>query len=140
MLNRRDFVHAIVFPAPLAAACTAANRHENRAAMHADRIAARKPRGPASPAMDLSTHRHFVPWTDPETQVTTFLPVVVYRILADRFYTKDFNEDTYTKYGIERIRDVRLYDIIKKHYGPALLPKSREEPIFFLWQHEGKES
>lgn len=68
------------------------------------------------------------------TQVAAFLPVVVYRIRADRFYTKDFRPEIYTPYGIERLRTVKLYDIVKHHFGPALLPKDRDTPIFVMWQ------
>ena len=67
------------------------------------------------------------------TQVAAFLPVVVYRILADRFYTTDYRPEIYTPYGIERLKTVKLYDIIKHHFGPALLPKDRDAPIFVLW-------
>jgi hypothetical protein len=73
-------------------------------------------------------------WGLTMTQVAAFLPVVVYRIRADRFYTKDFRPEIYTPYGIERLRTVKLYDIVKHHFGPALLPKDRDAPIFVLWQ------
>src|SRR5262249_18762241 len=52
-------------------------------------------------------------WALTPTQVRTFLPVVTYRILADRFYTKDFNAATYTEYGMQRLAEVKLYDIIQ---------------------------
>ncbi len=68
------------------------------------------------------------------TQVAAFLPVVVYRIRADRFYTKDFRAEIYTPFGIDRLRTVKLYDIVKHHFGPGLLPKDRDAPIFVLWQ------
>jgi hypothetical protein len=73
-------------------------------------------------------------WGLTMTQVAAFLPVVVYRIRADRFYTKDFRPEIYTPYGIERLRTVKLYDIIKHHFGPSLLPKERDAAIFRLWQ------
>jgi len=72
-------------------------------------------------------------WGLTMTQVAAFLPVVVYRILADRFYTTDYRPEIYTPYGIERLKTVKLYDIIKHHFGPALLPKDRDAPIFVLW-------
>ena len=73
-------------------------------------------------------------WGLTYTQVLAFLPVVVYRIIADRFYTRDFTAEVYTPYGIERLRDVRFYDIIKNLYGPSLLPSDRNTPIFHLWK------
>ena len=72
-------------------------------------------------------------WALTPTQVRTFLPVVIYRILADRFYTRDFTEETYTPYGMQRIKEIRFHDIIKRVYNPALLPKDRDHPIFYQW-------
>ncbi|TMI76923.1 MAG: hypothetical protein E6H05_02660 [Bacillati bacterium ANGP1] len=72
-------------------------------------------------------------WGLTYTQVNAFLPVVVYRLLADRFYTKDYRPEIYTKYGIERLRTVKLYDIIKQHFPSAALPQGRDARIFFLW-------
>jgi hypothetical protein len=60
-------------------------------------------------------------WGLTMTQVAAFLPVVVYRIRGDRFYTKDFRPEIYTPYGIEH------------HFGPALLPTDRDAAIFRLW-------
>jgi len=73
-------------------------------------------------------------WGLTYTQTLAFLPVVVYRIIADRFYTKDFTREIYTPYGMERLRDVRFHDIIKNLYGPSLLPQDRDAPIFHLWR------
>ena len=73
-------------------------------------------------------------WALTPTQVNTFLPVVTYRIIADRFYTKDFHEGVYTRYGMERIKAVKFHDIIKQAYGPMLLPASRDAPIFHQWR------
>jgi Animal haem peroxidase len=72
-------------------------------------------------------------WALTPTQVRTFLPVVIYRIWADRFYTQDFNAKTYTEFGMTRLKDVKLYDIIKRCYGPTMLPKDRNHPIFHQW-------
>ncbi|MEE8526771.1 MAG: peroxidase family protein, partial [Thermoanaerobaculia bacterium] len=72
-------------------------------------------------------------WALPRTEVVTFLPVVAYRIVADRFYTVDFRAEIYTEYGIGRLTNIRLHDIIAQHYGPALLPADRDAPIFYLW-------
>jgi hypothetical protein len=72
-------------------------------------------------------------WALTPTQVRTFLPVVIYRILADRFYTENFNAATYTQYGMDRLADIRLYDIIKECYGPSMLPPDRDHPIFHQW-------
>jgi hypothetical protein len=72
-------------------------------------------------------------WALTPTQIRTFLPVVIYRILADRFYTKDFTEKTYTAYGMQRIKEIRFYDIIKRAFNPSLLPKNRDHPIFYQW-------
>ncbi len=72
-------------------------------------------------------------WALTTTQVATFLPVVVYRLLADRFYTKDYRPEIYTPYGIERLRTVKLYDIIKHHFPSVVLPQ-RDARIFFMWQ------
>ena len=73
-------------------------------------------------------------WALTTTQVATFLPVVVYRLLADRFYTKDYRPEIYTPYGMERLRTVKLYDIIKHHFPAAVLPPDRNARIFFMWQ------
>jgi hypothetical protein len=72
-------------------------------------------------------------WALTPTQVRTFLPVVSYRIWADRFYTKDFNAATYTEFGMTRLKDIKLYDIIMRAYGPSMLPKDRNRPIFHQW-------
>jgi hypothetical protein len=73
-------------------------------------------------------------WGLTTTQVATFLPVVVYRLLADRFYTKDYRPEIYTQYGIDRLRTVKLYDIIKQHFPAVVLPRDRAARIFFLWE------
>ena len=73
-------------------------------------------------------------WALTTTQVATFLPVVVYRLLADRFYTKDYRPEIYTPYGMERLKTVKLYDIIKQHFPAVVLPKDRNARIFFMWQ------
>jgi hypothetical protein len=73
-------------------------------------------------------------WALTPTQVRTFLPVVIYRILADRFYTRDFTEEVYTRYGMHRLQTVQFYDIIKQHYAPSLLPANREALIFHPWK------
>jgi hypothetical protein len=72
-------------------------------------------------------------WGLTYTQVNAFLPVVIYRVLADRFFTKDYRPEIYTQYGIERLRTVKLYDIIKHHFPSAPLPPDRDARIFFLW-------
>ena len=72
-------------------------------------------------------------WGLTYTQVSAFLPVVVYRLLADRFYTKDYRPEIYTTYGIERLRTVKLYDVIKQHFPSAALPPDRDARIFFFW-------
>jgi len=73
-------------------------------------------------------------WALTTTQVATFLPVVVYRLLADRFYTKDYRPEIYTQYGIDRLRTVKLYDIIKQHFPSVVLPPDRNARIFFMWR------
>ena len=73
-------------------------------------------------------------WALTTTQVATFLPVVVYRLLADRFYTKDYRPEIYTQYGIDRLRTAKLYDIIKQHFPSVVLPPDRNARIFFMWQ------
>jgi hypothetical protein len=72
-------------------------------------------------------------WGLTYTQVNAFLPVVVYRLLADRSYTKDYRPEIYTQYGIDRLRTVKLYDIIKQHFPSTPLPSDREGRIFFFW-------
>jgi hypothetical protein len=34
---------------------------------------------------------------------------------------------------MERLRTVRLYDIIERCYGSSLLPEDRDHPIFYQW-------
>lgn len=72
-------------------------------------------------------------WGLTYTQANAFIPVVVYRLLADRFYTADYRPAIYTTYGIDRLRTVKLYDIIKHHFPYAALPRDRDARIFFLW-------
>ena len=34
---------------------------------------------------------------------------------------------------MNRLKDVKLYDIIKRCYGPTMLPKDRNHYIFHQW-------
>jgi hypothetical protein len=72
-------------------------------------------------------------WGLTYTQANAFAPVVVFRLLADRFYTKDFRPGIYTEYGMDRLRTVKLYDIIKQHFPATPLPADREARIFYFW-------
>jgi hypothetical protein len=43
------------------------------------------------------------------------------RLKSDRFFTTNFNEETYTKAGMDWIRDNTMLTVLRRHY-PELEP------------------
>lgn len=56
-----------------------------------------------------------------ETAFRVFLLMASRRIQSDRFFTSDFNAETYTALGLEWIRNNTMVDVLKRHY-PDLEP------------------
>lgn len=54
-----------------------------------------------------------------DTQFRIFVLMASRRLNSDRFFTTDFNEDVYSKVGMEWVRNTSMSDVILRHY-PAL--------------------
>jgi|TARA_Y100001934_G_scaffold173228_1_gene205431 hypothetical protein len=54
-----------------------------------------------------------------ETAFQIFIMNASRRIIADRFYTADYNPETYTQEGYDWVENTTMVDVLKRHY-PAL--------------------
>jgi hypothetical protein len=70
-----------------------------------------------------------------ETLFQVFIGLATRRLQADRFYTDDFNAETYTPLGMELIRTASLRDVLLLHY-PALAETGLADVTnaFFPWE------
>lgn len=60
-----------------------------------------------------------------------FISMASRRIIQDRFFTENFNEETYTSFGMEYIHNTKFYDILNRHY-PDIMKDKPTNP-FLLW-------
>ncbi|KAL5723629.1 hypothetical protein ACHQM5_007005 [Ranunculus cassubicifolius] len=71
-----------------------------------------------------------------ETAFFIFLVMATRRLEADRFFTSNYNEETYTKKGLEWVDTTEsLRDVLERHY-PKMLKKwvnSSSTSIFSVW-------
>ena len=72
-----------------------------------------------------------------ETAFRIFLLMASRRLQSDRFFTTDYNEQTYTKPGLQWIEDTTMTTVITRHF-PALQPILRkQENAFAPWPRVG---
>jgi hypothetical protein len=68
-----------------------------------------------------------------ETAFRVFLLMASRRLQSDRFFTTDYNEQTYTKAGLQWIEDTTMVKVLTRHL-PALQPLLRkQENAFAPW-------
>jgi hypothetical protein len=68
-----------------------------------------------------------------ETAFRVFLLMASRRLQSDRFFTTDYNEQTYTKTGLRWIEDTTMVTVLTRHL-PALQPLLRkQENAFAPW-------
>ncbi|PIM99031.1 hypothetical protein CDL12_28476 [Handroanthus impetiginosus] len=63
-----------------------------------------------------------------ETAVIIFLPMATRRLEADRFFISDFNEEVYTKKGLESLKDV-----LNRHYPKMSSKWINSTSAFSVW-------
>ncbi len=61
-----------------------------------------------------------------ETALRVFLLMASRRLQSDRFFTTDYNEQTYTKTGLQWIEDTTMVTVLRRHI-PALQPLLRNQ-------------
>ena len=66
-----------------------------------------------------------------ETTNAVFTVLVQRRMESDRFFTDDYNEETYTEEGMRIINECTMNDIIERHYG--VLYETKINNPFFNW-------
>lgn len=71
-----------------------------------------------------------------ETQFQIFILMASRRLMADRFFTTDYNKEHYTQKGLDWVdREGSLYHVISRHM-PRLKPKMRRfKTAFFPWRN-----
>ncbi|XP_028778628.1 alpha-dioxygenase 1-like [Neltuma alba] len=69
-----------------------------------------------------------------ETAFVIFLLMATRRLEADRFFTSDFNEETYTKKGLEWVNTTEsLKDVIDRHYPEMTHRWMNSSSAFSVW-------
>ncbi|RYR56790.1 hypothetical protein Ahy_A05g022493 isoform D [Arachis hypogaea] len=69
-----------------------------------------------------------------ETAFIIFLLMATRRLEADRFFTSNFNEETYTKKGLEWVNSTEsLKDVIDRHYPEITLKWLNSSSAFSVW-------
>lgn len=72
-----------------------------------------------------------------DTAFRIFILMASRRLKSDRFFTKDFNADTYTKTGFEWVNNTTMKDVLLRHY-PELEPVIGDvERVFAPWHELG---
>ena len=59
-----------------------------------------------------------------DTAFRVFILMASRRLKSDRFFTRDYNAETYTQAGLDWIDDTSMVDVLKRHY-PELEPALR---------------
>ncbi len=73
-----------------------------------------------------------------ETQFQIFILMASRRLQADRFYTDDFNEKVYTRFGIDHVKGVTMKQVLLRHFpelGPSLAGVEAGN-AFFPWKSD----
>ncbi|KAF5457224.1 hypothetical protein F2P56_021340 [Juglans regia] len=69
-----------------------------------------------------------------ETAFVIFLLMATRRLEADRFFTSNFNEETYTKKGLEWVNTTEsLKDVIERHYPELIKKWMNSTSAFTVW-------
>ncbi|KAK4603773.1 hypothetical protein RGQ29_012326 [Quercus rubra] len=69
-----------------------------------------------------------------ETAFIIFLLMASRRLEADRFFTSNFNEETYTKKGLEWVNNTEsLKDVLKRHYPEMVEKWMNSTSAFSVW-------
>ncbi|PNX85212.1 pathogen-inducible alpha-dioxygenase [Trifolium pratense] len=69
-----------------------------------------------------------------ETAFTIFLLMASRRLEADRFFTSNYNEETYTKKGLEWVNTTEsLKDVIDRHYPEMTHKWLNSTSVFSVW-------
>jgi hypothetical protein len=72
-----------------------------------------------------------------DTAFRVFILMASRRLKSDRFFTRDYNAETYTQAGLDWIDDTTMIDVLKRHY-PDLAPALRGvENAFAPWTRTG---
>jgi hypothetical protein len=69
-----------------------------------------------------------------DTAFRVFILMASRRLKSDRFFTRDYNAETYTQTGLDWIDETSMSDVLRRHY-PALEPALRGvENAFAPWR------
>ncbi|KAK9119637.1 hypothetical protein Scep_017730 [Stephania cephalantha] len=69
-----------------------------------------------------------------ETAFVVFLAMATRRLEADRFFTSDFNEGTYTKKGLEWVNTTEsLKEVVERHYPEMAKKWMNSDSAFSVW-------
>ena len=72
-----------------------------------------------------------------DTAFRVFILMASRRLKSDRFFTSDYNAETYTQAGLDWIDDTTMIDVLKRHY-PELEPALRGvDNAFAPWTRTG---
>ena len=72
-----------------------------------------------------------------DTAFRVFILMASRRLKSDRFFTRDYNAETYTQAGLDWIDETTMIDVLKRHY-PALEPALRGvDNAFAPWTRTG---
>jgi hypothetical protein len=72
-----------------------------------------------------------------ETAFRVFILMASRRLKSDRFLSKDYRPEIYTKKGFEWVEETSMIDVLKRHY-PALGPALKDvETAFHPWKKVG---
>jgi hypothetical protein len=72
-----------------------------------------------------------------DTDFRIFILMASRRLKSDRFFTKDFNPDTYTQVGFDWVNKASMQDVLLRHY-PELQPVIGDvERVFAPWPRLG---
>ena len=72
-----------------------------------------------------------------DTAFRVFILMASRRLKSDRFFTRDYNAETYTRAGLDWIEESTMIDVLKRHY-PELEPALRGvENAFAPWTRVG---
>jgi hypothetical protein len=72
-----------------------------------------------------------------DTAFRVFILMASRRLKSDRFFTRDYNAETYTQAGLDWIDDTTMIDVLKRHY-PGLAPALEGvDNAFAPWRRTG---
>jgi hypothetical protein len=72
-----------------------------------------------------------------DTAFRVFILMASRRLKSDRFFTSDYNAETYTRAGLDWIDETTMIDVLKRHY-PELAPALRGiDNAFAPWKRTG---